>query len=301
MDEWLKVVLLGIVEGITEFLPISSTGHLIVASEFLVLRDSLRGVFEIFIQFGAVLAVMGFYRAELWQQAQAILRTLARFMRGRRAVTQPDVAAADIQRDQGALWLWITVFVAFLPAAALGLLLDDWITEVLFSPTVVAWSLIIGGVAFIIVENLPALRAQRDAPPEDEPDQALSRVTLRQALIIGLAQTLALVPGTSRSGMSILGGMLAGLGRRTATAFSFYLALPTLGGATLYTLLRQLDRFNSDDLFLLFLGALVSMIVAWLSIAWLLRYIARNSFIPFGYYRIFMGFLILILVGSGVL
>lgn len=292
MAEWLKVIILGIVEGVTEFLPISSTGHLIIAAEFLQLRESLSGTFEIFIQIGAVIAVIAFYSQDLWRQARTVHRD------------------TQVQR------LWLAVMVAFIPAAVLGLLLDDFITEVLFSPQVVALALIVGGVGFIVIERyyqpkqetppvIPvAAVADSNTPPQiaatTEPTTSASVITLKQAFIIGLWQTLALIPGMSRSGMSIIGGLLSGLNRKAATEFSFYLAIPTLGGATLYTLVRNLDEISSSDLMLLFLGAVVSGIVAWFSIAWLLRYISRNTFIPFGYYRIIVGILILLLSGIGV-
>lgn len=273
MEEWVKVVIMGIVEGVTEFLPISSTGHLIVAESILDLRDSLEGVFEIFIQIGAVMAVIAFYWADLFRQA----RTLTSDVNVRR--------------------LWLGVMVAFVPAAALGLLFNDFISEVLFSPTVVAIALIVGGILFLVVERFVIPRYS-ERPEITE--QTLEDVTLRQALIIGLWQVLALFPGMSRSGMSIIGGMISGLNRKVATQFSFYLALPTLGGATLYTLLSNLDQISGDDLFLLGLGTVVSAIVAWLSIAWLLRYVANNNFIPFGIYRIVVGIVILVLVYAGI-
>jgi len=273
VEEWVKVVIMGIVEGVTEFLPISSTGHLIVAESILDLRDSLEGVFEIFIQIGAVMAVIAFYWADLFRQARTI--------------------TSDVKVRQ----LWLGVMVAFVPAASLGLLFDDFISEVLFSPTVVAIALILGGILFLIVERFVMPR-YTERPELAE--QTLEDVTLRQALIIGLWQVLALFPGMSRSGMSIIGAMISGLNRKVATQFSFYLALPTLGGATLYTLIRNLDQLSGDDLFLLGLGAVVSAIVAWLSIAWLLRYVANNNFIPFGIYRIVAGIAILVLVYAGI-
>lgn len=269
MEEWLKVILLGIVEGVTEFLPISSTGHLIVAAEFMQLQDSLKGTFEIFIQIGAVIAVIVYYWGDLWQQA--------------RNVVQP--------KGMNARQLWLGVAVAFIPAAAIGLLADDFLERVLFNPTVVALALIGGGVMFLVIERF--FTGKQENPPDSEISS--DPLTIRQALIVGSWQVLALVPGMSRSGMSIIGGMLAGLDRRRATQFSFYLAIPTLGAATVYSLLRDLDQLNSSDLQFLFVGALVSGVVAWFSIGWLLRYISKNSFIPFGYYRILLGIVILVI------
>ncbi len=278
MDEWLKVLILGIVEGVTEFLPVSSTGHLILATEALELRESLVGTFEIFIQIGAVLAVIGYYRVDLWRQTR------------------------HIYRDDDAQHLWLSVLVAFVPAAVPGLLFNDVITDVLFSPDVVALGLIVGGVLFLVVEyyqqpdNSDSGTAETTDESETTTAEELS-LTYKQALIVGLWQVLALVPGMSRSGMSIVGGMITGLSRRTATQFSFYLSIPTLGGATVYTLLRNLDSITLNDLSLLIGGALVSMVVAWLAIDWLLRYISSNNFVPFGYYRILFGVIILLIPG----
>ena len=272
MAEWLKVILLGLVEGVTEFLPISSTGHLIVVAALLDFNNSLNGTFEIFIQIGAVFAVIWYYRADLYQQART-LRT-----------------------DQGVRRLWSGIFIAFLPAAWLGFLFADTIEATLFSPEIVAMSLIFGGIVFLVVEKMP------ESPSDGSiVVTQLSDVTPRQALTIGLLQSLALIPGMSRSGVSIIGGLLAGLNRKTATQFSFYLAIPTLGGAATYKLLTALDQIDVSSLGLLLLGTIVSGIVAWLSIEWLLRYVSRNSFILFGYYRIVTGGLILALIALKVL
>lgn len=265
MAEWLKVVILGIIEGVTEFLPISSTGHLIVAAEFIQLRESLRGTFEIFIQFGAVLAVIAFYWSDLFRQ----LRTVR--------------TDSEVQR------LWLGVLVAFIPAAVVGLLLEEAIEAVLFGPVPVAIALIVGGVIFLVIE----WRGVADGADESI---ELKDVTVRQAFLIGVAQTFALIPGMSRSGASIVGGLFVGLNRRVATQFSFYLAIPTLGAATIYTLAQSLDAISGSDAFLLFLGMVVSGIVAWFSIGWLLRYVSNNNFIAFGYYRIVVGIIILLIV-----
>jgi undecaprenyl-diphosphatase len=264
-----QVVILGIVEGLTEFLPISSTGHLLIVADLLRFEQNadMGGTFEIVIQLGAVLAVVGYYARALLEQARAI------------------PTSAQTRR------FWLNILLAFLPAVVVGLLLRDWIKAVLFdSPPVIAASLIIGGIVFIVVERLP----QRPATTHDE-----TRLSWRQALGTGLAQLTAFVPGVSRSGASIVGGMLAGMDRKAATAFSFYLAIPTLGGATVVDLLTNLDQLSSDDLGLLLVGTVVSGVVAWLSIGWLLRYVATNSFVPFGIYRIVVGCLILLLVAAG--
>jgi undecaprenyl-diphosphatase len=267
MDEWFKTVFLGLVEGATEFLPISSTGHLLIASRLVQFREDLGGTFEIFIQFGAVLAVIGFYAADLLAQA----RSLTRAPRARH--------------------FWLAILIAFLPAAVLGLLLRDFIREVLFtSPAVIAWSFIVGGIVIILVELAP-----RPAPATKEPTD----VSWPQAVGVGFAQALSLIPGVSRSGASIIGGLLAGLDRPTATNFSFYLAIPTLGAATLYDLARSLRGLKPGDFAFLLVGTVVSGVVAWIAIRWLLRYVAHHTLLPFGVYRILAGAALLALIAIG--
>ncbi|GIV98676.1 undecaprenyl-diphosphate phosphatase [Roseiflexus sp.] len=264
--DWWKVVILGVVEGLTEFLPISSTGHLLIVSSLLDFEGSLGGTFEIFIQLGAVLAVVGYYALDLLHQAR------------------------QAPRDPQTRRFWLAIGLAFVPAAVTGLALHDWIKAVLFSPTVIGIALITGGVVLIIVERLPRGAATiHDA----------THLSLRQALGIGIAQALALTPGVSRSAASIIGGMLVGLDRRAATTFSFYLAIPTLGAATVVDLLTSLDQVTPSDVGRLFLGLVVSLIVAWLSIGWLLRYVANHSFVAFGIYRIVAGLIVLALVALG--
>jgi undecaprenyl-diphosphatase len=264
---WWQVVALGVIEGVTEFLPISSTAHLLIAGDLLGFEHSMGGTFEIFIQLGAVLAVVVYYARDLLSQLRAI------------------------PRDRNVQQLWLGVLVAMLPALTLGLLLRTWIKQVLFeSPALIASTLIIGGAALIIVERL-----LKRAPAT----HALEQVRPRQALAVGFAQVLALVPGVSRSASSIVGGMLSGMDRRTATAFSFYLSIPTLGGATLVDLLQSLDLLAPGDLGYLLVGTLVAFVVAWLSIGWLLRYVASHTFTAFGVYRIAAGLALLALIAAG--
>jgi undecaprenyl-diphosphatase len=265
-SDWWKAAVLGIVEGLTEFLPISSTGHLLIVSNLLGFEGSIGGTFEIFIQLGAVLAVVGYYASDLLRQA-------------RMAPHDP-----HIQR------FWIAIGVAFLPAAIIGLALHGWIKAVLFSPAVIGTALIVGGIVLIIVERLP----RRTATVHNA-----THLSLRQALGIGIAQVLALTPGVSRSAASIIGGMVVGLDRQAATTFSFYLAIPTLGAATVVDLLTSLEQVTLGDVGRLFLGLVVSLIVAWLSIDWLLRYVANHSFVAFGIYRIIAGSIVLVLVAAG--
>lgn len=284
MIELLKVVILGIVEGITEFLPISSTGHLIVAVALLKPDISLEGTFELFIQLGAVVAVILYYRSDIWRQVSTVR-------------TEPSV-----QR------LWLCLIVGAIPAGVVGLLLRNFIKSNLFNPVTVAVALIVGGIILIVVERSPVGKAvtvvvqPAKTPQPQQPVPAnLTEIGFRQAFLIGVAQVTALVPGVSRSAASIIGGMLVGLDRQTATQFSFYLAIPTLGGATILDLLLSLDEVQGNDLVYLFVGAVVSAVVAWFAIDWLLRYISGHTFVQFGIYRILAGILILMLAAASLL
>lgn len=272
---WWQVCVLGIVQGLTEFLPISSTAHLLLVGDLIGFEGSIGGTFEIAIQLGTVIAVLGFYIQDLFGQFQAIL------------------GAKSAEAKAAAQRLWIAVVIAFVPAAAVGLIFRKQIKYYLYdSPSMIAGALIVGGIIFLLIELLPHRPARTSE---------LGKISWRQALGVGVAQIFALVPGTSRSGSSIVGGLLAGLDRRTATAFSFYLSIPTLGAATIFDLLGSLDQIHAADWGRLFLGSVVAMIVGWLSIGWLLRYVARNNFVAFGIYRIIAGLLILALVMIGYL
>ncbi|PJF36597.1 MAG: undecaprenyl-diphosphate phosphatase [Candidatus Thermofonsia Clade 1 bacterium] len=270
--DFIYAIVLGIIEGLTEFLPISSTGHLLVASAFLNFPTAalqvpdpkaFRDTFSIFIQSGAVLAVIAFYWRDLAVQA--------------RRITQ----------DRSVQRFWLGILIAFAPAAGVGFALRDVIKAALFTPLVVGIALVIGGLIFLLIER----------HPRTPHITKLEAISLREALLIGAAQVTALVPGVSRSGASIVGSLLIGLDRPTATAFSFYLAIPTLGLATLFDLLLALrdGTVLSVHLPLFGTGALVSFVVAWLAMAWLLRYVSRHSFRLFGYYRIAAGALIIAL------
>lgn len=274
-SEWWKVVILGIVQGITEWLPISSTGHLLVVSNLLDYHGSIGGTFEIFIQLGTVLAVVAFYFNDLLAQGRALL--------GQSGESE----AAAARR------LWLGIAIAFLPAALIGLLARDFIKTVLFeTPMVIGVALVAGGIVFLALEWLPR--------PEGS-TRELGRITPLQALGVGVAQVFALVPGVSRSGSSIVGGLLAGLDRRTATAFSFYLSIPILGLATVVDLVGSLELIQPADWGRLLLGAVVAMVVGYVTIGWLLRYIARHNFVAFGVYRIIAGAVIMLLATLGVL
>jgi undecaprenyl-diphosphatase len=272
MDDLIRAAILGVIEGITEFLPISSTGHLIVGTSLLnfPIPEDFRSTFEIFIQFGAVLAVVLYYSRQLWEQFR------------------------KIPSDRKTQMFWFNVAIAFLPAAVVGFLFRDPIKAALYNPVVVAVALIVGGIVLIVIEGMPK------KPVSDT--QSLEQITTRQAILIGLAQLTALIPGVSRSGASIIGGLLIGLNRPVATAFSFYLAIPTLGIATLYELFSAVRDgiVQAEQLPILGVGTVVSFFVALAAIAWLLRYVATHDFRAFGVYRIIAGIVILLLVAAGV-
>ena len=255
----LIALLLGVVEGITEFLPISSTGHLILVGELCGLTGARAEVFEIFIQIGAVLAVVVDYRAKLLEIGRGIL-------------------TPSTQRSFA-----MSVGIAFVPAAAVGLLAHEWISEHLFGPRTVASALVAGAIAILAVERW------KPVPAIDRVD----RVGPRRAVLIGLAQCVALWPGFSRSAATILGGLLCGLERKAATEFSFFLAIPTLGAAALYNFWQKHEALLEGDLAWLLLATAVSFAVAWASIRWLLRFVATHDLVPFAWYRLALGVLVL--------
>lgn len=256
---YLKALLLGIIEGLTEFLPISSTGHLIIAESLLGWHDTQAKVFAIAIQLGAILAVCHVYR----QRLVTVARGLGR-----------DPVANRFVRN---------LFIAFLPAAVLGLLFHKTIKTVLFSPLTVATMLVIGGIVILWAE-----RGERTARVRD-----IDSLSALDALKVGFAQALAMIPGTSRSGATIIGGMLFGLSREAATQFSFFLAIPTMFAATVYDLFKHRHLLVADDLLLIALGFVAAFIAALLTVRALLAWVSRHSFAPFAWYRIAFGALVL--------
>lgn len=260
--DFVNAFILAVVEGITEFLPISSTGHLILVESFLSLGNdkSFTETFIVIIQLPAILSVCLYFWRQLWP-------------------------IRDGKLDKDTLIMWSKVVVAFLPAAVLGLLLDDLI-ESLFDNTVVAVTLIVGGIILIAIER-------RDHEGKTASMKALS---FKQAIGIGFIQCLAMVPGTSRSGATIIGGLLLGASRSVAAEFSFFLAIPTMLGATTYKLLKNGLDFTGHQWALIALGSVVSFLVAYGVIAFLMTFIKKHSFSVFGVYRIALGAIVLIVL-----
>jgi undecaprenyl-diphosphatase len=261
----LDALILGIVEGLTEFLPVSSTGHLILAGQLLGFNDEKGKVFEIAIQFAAILAVVWEYRRRLWH------------------------TLVSIKSEPVSQRLAVNMIVAFLPAAILGFVFLKQIKAYLFNPIVVASAFIIGGFLILWAE-----RREHRVHAETIDD-----MTWRDALKVGFAQAVAMIPGTSRSGATIIGGLFFGLSRRAATEFSFFLAIPTMFAATFYDVYKHRALFNAGDLDLFAVGGVVSFISAFLAVRGLLRFISRHDFAVFAYYRIVFGVVVLLSAQMG--
>ena len=272
----LKAAVMGIVEGLTEFLPISSTGHLILAGALLGFDDEKAKVFDIAIQTGAILAVIIVY----WEKIKSTVIALPTQRLARRFA--------------------LNVLIAFFPAVLLGLLFGNAIKAHLFTPTVVASTFIIGGFIILWVEGW-GRKPLHDGHPDDHARIVnVESMTPLDALKVGLVQCLAMVPGTSRSGATIIGGMLLGMSRKAATDFSFYLAIPTLIGAGAYSLYKERALLSMADVPMFAVGLLFSFLSAWLCVRWLLRYIATHSFVVFAWYRIAFGIVVLATSYSGM-
>lgn len=274
--EILKAVVYGVIEGVTEWLPVSSTGHMILAEQVLKfqLSDAFMEMFRVVIQLGAILAVLVLYFKKLWP-----------FCR-------------DNGRDSGfgrhfrwpVMRLWYKIIVACLPAAVLGFLLDDWLDAHLYNSITVAAMLIIYGVAFILIERRPR-------PPRTT---KLSHIGYKQALQVGAWQVLAMIPGTSRSGATILGGMLCGLSRPCASQFTFFLAIPVMAGASALKLVKFFldgNTLTGTEVIVLLVGCVVAFLISMLAIRFLMDYVKRHTFTVFGWYRIALGVVVLIIWG----
>ena len=263
----LKTVLLGIVEGITEWLPISSTGHLILADEFIKLNMTadFKEMFDVVIQLGAIMAVVVLYFHKL----------------------NPFSPKKNHDEKMDTIILWTKVILAVFPAAIIGILFDDWLNAHFYNPPVVAAMLIIYGILFIIIEN-------RNKRIRRRPMNDLSRLSYGMALGIGVFQILALIPGTSRSGATILGGILLGCSRTVVAEFSFFLGIPVMFGASLLKIVKFGLAFTSTQLIVLIVGMVVSFLVSIGAIKFLLGYIKKNDFKAFGVYRIILGLLVIV-------
>ena len=275
--EIIKSAIFGIVEGITEWLPISSTGHLILVEQFLKFKEvspEFWGMFQVVIQFGAILAVVFLYWNKIWpitkNKEKAIKKTgiLSYF-------------------DKDTMNLWGKILVGCIPAAIIGLLFDEVFEALFYNPICIAIALIVFGIAFIVIEtwnkNRKGLRENN------------SQITYKDALIIGVFQLLAAIfPGTSRSGSTIIGGLLIGLSRPNAAEFTFYLAIPTMLGASLLKLIKFGFAFTNIEIIILLIGMLISFIVSMLVIKFLMNYIKKHDFKVFGYYRIILGIIVLV-------
>ncbi len=259
----LQAILLGIVEGLTEFLPISSTGHLLVAEKLIGYKDTAE-IFTVVIQVGAIAAVVWFYRRDIWAKVVGLLRG-----------------------DKPTILFWRNWILATIPAGLAGLVLDKKLST-FATLGVVAVALILGGIAIWLIESYHIVKRSGKEPKFDD-------LTPRQALQVGCYQVLSLIPGVSRSGATIMGGLLSGLDRVTATAFSFYLSLPILvlaGGYKLVKGRNDLATISGGPLAIV-VGAITTFIVAFFVVGWLLHYVSKNNFKPFAYYRIVLGLIIL--------
>lgn len=262
MNVFLSVIILGIVEGLTEFLPISSTGHLILMNQFISLDENLAEVFNIVIQLGAILSVVIYFRKKLFP-----------------------FGTLKTNLEKKATWdIWKKTIVGVIPALFFGALFDDHIKELLFNPITVSIALVLGGVILIAIEK-------KNTPGRI---QSIGMLSYKTAFFIGLIQCLAMIPGTSRSASTIIGAMLLGASRVVAAEFSFFLAIPTMAAASGYSLLKAYDMLSFSQLQVIAVGFIVSFLVAWAVIAGFMSYISKKDFKPFGYYRIILGCIVLL-------
>lgn len=261
LSDLIRALTSGVIEGLTEFLPVSSTAHLLLFSWLVDFNSIQNNLFEIVIQFGAILAVMIIYRVRIFS-------LLIEF------------------RQKNNQKLLLNLALAFLPAAVLGLAFHGFIKQVLFSSLVIAWALIIGGVVMILVD-----RKERKFDVEN-----IDKITPFKALMIGFFQSMAMIPGVSRSGATIIGGLLLKLNRKTAAEFSFFLSIPTIAAATFYDIYKNYETLTFDGLELILVGFVAAFISAILVIKWFIGYVSKHNFVPFAIYRIALGIAILFFV-----
>jgi len=290
--ELLKVIFIGIVEGITEWLPISSTGHMLLVDQFIRLKADadFKEMFFVVIQLGAIIAVIYMYWGKLWPFRiirQELIEESKPRKKKRDSRWKNEIKIGSIGISRPILLIWTKVIVATLPAAVLGLLLDDWMDKYAHTPAVIAVALIVYGVLFILIED-----RNKKRPPKIT---KLSQLTYLDALKMGLFQTLAIVPGTSRSGATIVGALTMGVSRKLAAEFSFFMSIPIMFGWSLIKVIKFGFHYSVLEFFELLIGMIVAFIVSVFVIKFLMGYIKKNDFKIFGYYRIALGLLVIVI------
>ncbi len=283
----IKTIVLGIIEGITEWLPISSTGHMILADDFLKLdvSDEFWNMFLVVIQLGAILAVVVMFFKKLWPfHTKKLARNNFKYISDNKAVAALQrFTDKHVYLDK--IILWVKIMISCLPAIIIGLPLNDWLEEHANTPTVVAAMLILYGVLFIVIENYNKRRKPKYTK--------LSELTFQTALFIGIFQVLSIIPGTSRSGATIVGGILVGASRQLAAEYTFFLAIPVMFGASLLKLIKFGFHFTGAEITILLVGMIVAFLVSILAIKFLMSYIKKHDFKVFGWYRIVLGVVVL--------
>lgn len=274
VSQTVTVVLLGIIEGITEWLPISSTGHMLLFDSFITLdaTPQFKSMFFVVIQLGAILAVIVLYWKKLWPLKKE---------------------ENKLKWKKDTLSLWLKTIVAIIPSGIVGILFDDWMDEHLHTPSVIASALILYGIFFIVIEKYNRTRSPLTA--------STNNITYTLALYTGLFQILSLVPGTSRSGATIIGALLLGFDRKTAAEFSFFMGIPTMAGASLIKIIKFGFNFTSEELMILLIGTLTAFAVSLLVIRFLMSYIKKRDFTLFGIYRIILGVAIIFSLQRGII
>lgn len=276
----LKALFLGVIEGFTEFIPVSSTAHLLIIGDWIGFSSSSDKVFEVVIQFGSILAVMWIFRERLWQ-----------------------LIAGALRRERSELVFIRNLLIAFLPAAVVGALMIKFIKALFHSPAVFVFTLIVGGLIMLWVERKPQYAKHAAGVTSGSDDSvanqratahSLEEITWKQALVVGFAQCLAMVPGTSRSGATIISGMMAGIQRKTATEFSFFLAMPTMLAATVYDLYRNSSALNESQAMAIGVGFCAAFVSALVVVRAVLRFVSKRTYRPFAWYRIGLGLVVML-------
>lgn len=269
---YLKALFLGVVEGFTEFIPVSSTAHLLILGDWINFSSGDNKVYEVVIQFGSILAVMWIFRARLWQLLQGV-----------------------ISQERSELMFARNLIIAFLPAAVIGALAIGFIKSVFLNPAVFVFTLIAGGLLMLWVERKPqyAKHADETVASQHATSHTLEEITWKQALVVGFAQCVAMVPGTSRSGATIIGGMLAGIQRKTATEFSFFLAMPTMLAATVYDFYKHGGVLSDQQLTGIVIGFVAAFLSALVVVRAVLNFVSRHTYRPFAWYRIGLGLVVM--------